>query len=146
MPLNADLNNVIAKFEDMFPNKCQVTYEPAFPLPDKSTRRFFQVVIAIGPGDDDVLNGQVHECVPSCLNLIRRYGFIEKVDTIGLRFRRYENNENQRPFMYIEMAWDRENLLEMAKEADFGNWQTWLRFYRNHCDNNDPFIIERINI
>ncbi len=128
-------------FTDLF----AVSYHPAFPRPDRSTVSIFQVVFAVGPGEDAATRATVHERFQQLLRLLSPLPEVQQSE-IALRARRHvpPRSRPDHPHMFIESAWHGSELSVMRSD-DFSSWHSHCSFYFNRFDRNDPLNIDTHN-
>src|SRR5438105_3413243 len=107
----------------VFPDAFNVTYDPAFPRFPRGTFALFQVVFAVGPGDDSSVRAQVHQCFERTLRVISVIPALRKADCIALRARRRVPDDPlckpHHPIMFIEATWPGTAIDAMRKNGNF---------------------------
>jgi hypothetical protein len=128
-------------FADLF----VVNYHPSFPRPDRSTFSLFQVVFAVGPGEDSDMRAAVHGRFGMLLRLLSPLPEVQSSDVV-LRARRHVPSRSRpdHPHMFIECAWHGSKLAAMYS-ADFTSWHSHCDFYINRFDRHDPLNIDTRN-
>lgn len=122
-----------------------VNYLPSFPRPDRTLMSIFQIVFAVGPGDDDSTRAAVHERFRQLLPLISSLPEAQRSE-VALRARRHvpPRSRPNHPHMFIECAWHGTELAAMRSD-DFSSWHSHCYFYVNRFDRNDPLNIDTRN-
>ena len=126
-------------FTDLF----AVSYHPSFPRPDRSTVSIFQVVFAVGPGNDTATRAAVHERFRQLLRLLSAVPEAQRSE-VSLRARRHvpPRSRPDHPHMFIECAWHGSELAAMHRD-DFSSWHSHCYLYVNRFDHNDSLNYTR---
>jgi hypothetical protein len=124
------------------PDEFKVEYWPSFPRTDSSTFRWFQVIFAIGPGDDATARAEVHSLFERILIEISDISIVRHAEQVSLRARRRVPDSplyrEDHPFMFIESSWTGSVLACMRKQHDFSGWACSCSAYVNRFDLCDP--------
>lgn len=128
-------------FTDLF----AVSYQPSFPRPDGSLVSIFQVVFAVGPGEDAATRATVHERFQQLLRLLTALPEAQQSE-VALRARRHvpPRSRPDHPHMFIESAWHGSELPAMRSD-DFSSWHSHCYFYVNRFDRDDSLNIDTRN-
>ncbi len=137
-----DIERAEALLRPIMPGRFSVTYEPAMPGSDDSLLRWFQVVLAVGPGESAILRTQIHELFQRMLASLSALVLVTEADHVTLRVRRFIPDSKlspDRPFMFIEADWTGSAVRQMRERGDFSCWPSECLTYRNHFDREDTF-------
>jgi hypothetical protein len=126
----------------LMPDVFKVDYLPDFPRPDGGTARWFQIVFAVGPGDDATVRAQVHSLFERMLPVLSDLSEVRKADFVSLRARRRVPESPlyrpEYPLMFIESSWVGSAIAAMRERRDFSSWAKECAEYHNKFDGNDP--------
>lgn len=129
----------------LFPDLFAVSYLPSFPRPDGSLVSIFQVVFAVGPGEDAVTRTAVHDRFQQLLRLLSPLPEAQRSE-VALRARRHvpPRSRPDHPHMFIEGAWHGSELSAMRRD-DFSSWHSHCYLYVNRFDRDDVLNIDTRN-
>lgn len=121
-------------FTDLF----SVYYEPAFPRRDHSTFSLFQVVFAVGPGEDAKVRDDVLLKFKQLLELLAPLPEVQH-SAVNLCARRHAppHSPPDHPYMFIECGWYGSEVAEMLRKHNFVSWHSYCCRYINRFDEND---------
>jgi hypothetical protein len=124
------------------PDVFKVDYFPDFTRLGGGTFRWFQVLFAVGPGDDATVREQVHLLFEGMLPTISDMSIVRKAEQVSLRARRRVPESPcyhpDNPVMFIEAFWHGSALAAMRDRGDFSTWASECFSYVNRLDPHDP--------
>jgi hypothetical protein len=125
-------------FSDLF----VVNYHPKFPRPDGTTFSLFQVVFAVGPGNDAEVRAAVHKHIEQLLRILSPLLEVRQ-SVVSLRARRHipPLSRPDHPHMFIECSWHGSRLAA-TDDGDHG-WHSRCLQYVNRFDDDDPLNVVR---
>jgi len=136
------VERVTALIQPFMPDVFKVDYFPDFPRRDGGTFRWFQIVFAVGPGDDATVRSQVHSLFERILPTISDLSVARDAEQISLRARRRVPESPlycpEHPLMFIEGFWPGSALAIMRQRGDFSAWASECSIYINRFDLHDP--------
>jgi hypothetical protein len=115
-----------------------VTYDPAFPSTPTSKLSIFQVVFAVGPGEDTLMRELVHNRFQQLLTILAPFPEAQ-TSRFALRARRHVPSRSppHHPYMFIEAWWHGEDVSTMLNQNCFDSWHSLCAAYINRFDKND---------
>jgi len=124
----------------VMPSSFKVTYDPFFPRADGSTFSWFQVVFAVGPGEETELRELVHATFEKALTRLARLRPAIKSDHVTLRARRHvpPTTDPKWPHMFIECSWRGTDLRALILARDMTQWHAVCQTYLNRASKDDP--------
>jgi hypothetical protein len=126
----------------LMPEAFKVIYIPDFPRLVGGTGHWFQVVFAVGPGDDAAVRAEVHSLFERMLHILSDLSAVREADQVSLRARRRVPESAtcrpEHPLMFIEASWAGATIEALRERQDFSSWARELSEYSNWFDQNDP--------
>jgi len=141
---DADVERAESFLRPMIPGLFRVIYDPKMLGRDGRVHRWFQVVFAVGPGDERSLRLKVHGLFPAMLVEVSQLRLATDAHVVSLRARRFypdmKNLDPKNPVMFIEADWAGSALGAMRERGDFSTWAIDCLSYRNHFESDDPLM------
>ena len=123
------------RVREVLPDMVNIMYDPAFPPTPEKTVAWYQIVFAVGPGEDEEIRSLTLSLIERLIEILVDEKVYTFAELISLRARRHvPESRPEHPHMFIEVSWSDSDLKTMSPQS----WHNHAGSYVNRFDRSDP--------